>query len=179
MAWSAPATAVAGGVFSAALFNQHIRDNLLETAPALATTVSSWFPADGSNSLAERVPAQDNDLGSSTTTSTSYGNLADGLTTAVTVSTGNRALVSIYANFSNSLGGNPNRSWVSYEVSGASTIAPSDTNSIDHSFIGGMRWGASFLVTGLTQGSNTFTLRYRVTAGTGTYSVRRIAVIPF
>lgn len=168
---------MAGGVFSAALFNQYIRDNLLETAPALATQVSSWFPADAVNSLAERTPVQDNDVGASTTTSTAYGNLADGLSTTVTVATGNRALVSIYANFSNSVNGN--RTWVGYEVSGASTVAASDTNAIDHSFNGGMRWGASFLVTGLTQGSNTFTLRYRVTAGTGTYSIRRLAVIPF
>jgi hypothetical protein len=41
-----------------------------------------------------------------------------------------------------------------------------------------MRWGATFLES-LNAGSNTFTMRYRVTAGTGTFSARRIGVIPF
>lgn len=179
MAWTAPLIAVAGGVFSAAQFNQTVRDNLNATSTAISTQVSSWFPASAANVLAERVPAQDNDQGSSTTTSTSYGNLADGLTTAVSVATGNRALVSIYSNLSNSPGAHPNRSWVGFEVSGATTIAAVDTMSLDHSSSAGMRWGASFLLTGLTAGTNTFTLRYRVTSGTGSFSVRRIAVIPF
>lgn len=177
MAWTAPATAVAGSVFSSAMFNQTVRDNLNATSTAIATQVSSWFPASAANTLAERVPAQANTQGSSTTASTGYGNLADGVTTSVTLGTGNRALVSIYANLSNSAAGN--RTWMAYAVSGATTIAANDTFSINHSSSGGMRWGASFLVTGLTVGTNTFTLQYRVTAGTGTYSVRRIAVIPF
>jgi hypothetical protein len=177
MAWTAPLTAVAGGVFSSSLFNSTVRDNLNETSTAKATQVSGWFPASGINALTERVPVQDNDQGSSTTTSTTYTNLADGLSTAVSVSVGNRALVSIYANFSNSVSGN--RSYVGFAVSGASTVAATDFFGIDHSFNGGMRWGATYLVTSLTGGSNTFTLQYRVSAGTGTFSVRRIAVIPF
>lgn len=177
MAWTAPTTAVAGGVFSAAQFNQTVRDNLNATSTAVATQVSSWFPASGVNTLAERVPVQANTQGSSTTTSTSYGNLADGVTTSVSAATGSRALVSIYANFLNSVNGS--RSWMSFDIGGATTSAAVDTRSIDHSFNGGMRWGASFLMTSLTPGTNTFTLRYRVTANTGTFSVRRIAVIPF
>jgi hypothetical protein len=176
MAWTSPLTAVAGGVFSAAQFNQSVRDNLSVTSTGIATQVSSWFPASAANVLAERMPVQDNDQGSSTTTSTAYGNLADGLTTSVSVATGNRALVSIYANFNNSVNGN--RTWMSFDVGGATTIAATDFLSVDHSFNGGMRWGATFLVTGLVIGTNSFTLRYRVTAGTGTFSVRRIAVIP-
>lgn len=179
MAWTAPATAIAGGVVGSALFNAAVRDNLNETSTAKATQVSSWFPASGVNALAERVPVQANTQGSSTTTATSYGNLADGVTTSVSVATGNRALVSIYANFSNSPGGSSSRSWMSFDTSGATTVGAIDFLSIDHSFNGGMRWGATFLITSLTPGTNTFTLRYRVTAGTGTFSVRRIAVIPF
>lgn len=179
MAWTSPVTAVAGGVFSSAQFNQSVRDNLNATSTGLATQVSSWFPASAANTLAERMPAQANTQGSSTTTSLTYVNLADAVTTSVSMATGTRALVSIYANFSNNPGSHPNRSWVGFEVSGATTIAAVDTMSIDHSFSGGMRWGASFLVTTLTAGTNTFTLRYRVSGGTGTFSVRRIAVIPF
>jgi hypothetical protein len=177
MAWTAPVTAIAGSAFGSALFNATVRDNLNETSTAKATQVSSWFPASGVNALAERVPVQNNTQGSSTTTATAYGNLADGVTTSVSVATGNRALVSLYTNFNNSVNGN--RTWMAFDTSGATTVAASDLFSIDHSFNGGMRWGATFLVTSLTPGTNTFTLRYRVTAGTGTFSVRRIAVIPF
>ena len=37
---------------------------------------------------------------------------------------------------------------------------------------------ATFYVTGLTAGSNTFTAKYRVDAGTGTFANRTIVVIP-
>lgn len=176
MAWTSPVTAVAGGVFSAAQFNTYVRDNLNQLAAAKSTVLSSWFPVSAANTLTERFPTQANTTGSSTTVSSAYGNLADAVTTSVTVSTGTQAMVLIYCNLLNSVNGN--RTWMSYEVSGATTIAADDTFSINHSFNGGMRWGAMSLPT-LTAGSNTFTLRYRVTAGTGTFSVRRIAVVPF
>jgi hypothetical protein len=169
-------TAIAGGTVAAADFNTYVRDNLNATAPALSTVVGSWFPASGVNTLAERYPAQANTTGSSTTTSTSYGNLADAVTTSVTVATGTMALVSIYCNFNNSA---TNRTWMAFAVSGATTIASDDCRSIDQATAAGNRWGATFLRDGLTPGNNTFTLQYRVTAGTGTFSVRRIAVVPF
>ena len=37
---------------------------------------------------------------------------------------------------------------------------------------------ATFYVIGLTAGSNTFTAKYRVDAGTGTFANRTIVVIP-
>lgn len=169
-------TAVAGASVLAADFNTYVRDNLNQTAPALATTQSSWFPASGVNQLAERYPTQNNALGASTTTSTSYGNLADAVTTSVTVTTGPLALVLLYCNLNNSVNGN--RTWCAYDISGATTRAADDTRSVNHSFNGGMRWGAT-LAESLTPGSNTFTMRYRVTAGTGTFSARRIGIIPF
>ena len=175
MAWTAPLTAVAGGIFSASIFNTYIRDNLNEMAPAKSTVVSSWFPVSGVNQVTERYPAQMSTLGSSTTTSTSFGNLADGITTSVTVSTGTQALVLIYSTIDNS---GTNRTWMSYQVSGATATAADDTRSINQGTSSNVRWGATFLST-LTAGSNTFTLRYRVTAGTGTFAVRRIGVIPF
>lgn len=170
-------TAIAGASVFAADFNTYIRDNLLQTAPGQASTMSSWFPASGVNQLSERFPGQGNAIGSSTTTSTTYGNLADAVTTSVSTGTGTMALVSIYANINNSANGN--RTWMSYAVSGATTIAADDSRSINHSSNQGMRWGSTFLVTSLTPGTNTFTLQYRVTAGTGSFSIRRIAVIPF
>lgn len=173
-------TAIAGASVFAADFNTYIRDNLNQTAPGIASAMSSWFPASGVNQLAERFPGQSNTPGSSTTTSTSYGNLADGVTTSWTTGTGTMALVSIYANWTNSIGGGGNnRTWMSYAVSGATTIAADDSYSINHSSSAGMRWGSTFLVTGLNPGTNTFALKYRTTTGTGTFSQRRIAVIPF
>lgn len=169
-------TAVAGAVFTAAQYNTYIRDNLLEESPALATQVSSFMVADGVGSLAERVPDEAYAAGVSTTASVTYTNLADGLSTAVTVATGDRALVSIFCNFFNS---GANRTWMSYAVTGATTIAALDSRSINQGDTAGMRWGATWLQDSLTPGNNTFVLKYRVTAGTGSFSVRRIAVVPF
>lgn len=178
MAWSVPSTAVAGQPFTAVLYNAQIRDNLLATAPALATTISSFFAATGTNAIAERIPLQDNDQGASTTASTSYtSTLADGLLTTVTVASGTAALVMIYCNLNNS--GATNNTWLSYAVSGATTSAADDNRAMLRTLTGGERFGAMIYHAGLTPGNNTFTLQYRVTAGTGTYSIRRIGVIPF
>jgi hypothetical protein len=169
-------TAIAGASVLAADFNTYVRDNLNQTAPAICTSQSSWFPASAVNQLAERFPQQNNAQGVSTTTNTAYGNLADGLTTSITVGTGTQALVLIYSNINTNVTGN--KTWCGFDISGATSRAADDTRAIDHSSTAGMRWGATFLES-LTSGSNTFTLRYRVSAGTGTFSVRRIAVIPF
>lgn len=177
MAWTIPATAVAGQPFTAAMANAQMRDNLNATAPALATTISSWFTGTGVNTIAERIPAQANTLASSTTTSGTYGNLADAVNTAVTVTTGTSALVLLYCNFSNSGATN---TWVSIAVSGATTIAASDSTALMRDQNNGQRFGAAFYFGGLlTPGSNTFTMKYRVSGGTGTYTTRRIGVIPF
>lgn len=177
MAWTVPATAVAGQPFTAATANAQMRDNLNATAPALATTISSWFTGSGVNTIAERIPAQSNTSGSSTTTATSYGNLADAVTTSVTVTTGTSAWCLLYCNLNNS---GTNSTWMSVAVSGATTIAAADSWAIIRNQTGGERLGSQVFFDGtLTPGSNTFTLRYRVTAGTGTFSVRRLGVIPF
>jgi len=177
MAWSVPATAIAGQPFTAVMANAQMRDNLNATAPALATTISSWFTGTGANAIAERIPAQNNTLASSTTTSTSYTNLGDGVSTSVTVATGTSALVLVYANFFNSAAVN---TWVGFAVSGATTIAASDAQALMQNHTGGRRFGAPFYVNGLlTPGNNTFTLKYKVSSGTGTFTTRRIGVIPF
>lgn len=50
-------TAVSGAAFTAAQFNTHVRDNLLETAPAKATTANGLFVATGLHSIEEQVVA--------------------------------------------------------------------------------------------------------------------------
>ena len=62
MAWSAPMTAVANTVFTAAQFNQHVRDNLNETAPAKATASGGYFVATGVNAIAQRFADSATDL---------------------------------------------------------------------------------------------------------------------
>lgn len=177
MAWSAPMTAVAGAVFTAAQFNQYVRDNLNELAVAKATQVSSLFASTGPNAIVERVPTAAFTAGSSTTAATAYGNLADAVTTSVTVAHGTRAFVSVFSHFASSVAGN--RSHVGFEISGSTVVAAGDSKSINTILTGSTRFGASWTQIDMTAGTSTFTLRYRVTAGTGTFSNRRIAVIPF
>lgn len=114
------------------------------------------------------------------TTSTTFGNLTTNTDTA-TVDIGNNglALVSIFANMVNNT--STGQSQVSFEVSGANTLAPSEGRAIvsvhpaNYSFA----IGATFLLTGLSTGSTTFKMKYRrLTAGTSTFSYRNISVVP-
>lgn len=175
MAWTTPMTAVAGSVFTAAQFNTYVRDNLNATAPALATASGQTFVATGVNALAARLATQNVVATAEGTTSTSYTALATA-GPAVTVTTGTMAWVSLFCASSNS---GTVSSLMSYAVSGASSIAASDTTAIGGAFgTAGARCGITYLQTGLTPGSNTFTAQYRVGSGTGTYSGRILAVNP-
>ena len=51
MAWATPRTWVTGEVVTSALMNTHLRSNMLETAPAKATTAGDMFYATGPNTL--------------------------------------------------------------------------------------------------------------------------------
>ena len=88
-------TAVANSVFTAAQFNQFVRDNLNETAPAKATTAGSHFAGTGLNSIAERLTDTDLVATSQTTISTSYADLAT-VGPTVTATTGPYAIVFLY-----------------------------------------------------------------------------------
>jgi hypothetical protein len=69
---------------------------------------------------------------------------------------------------------------VSFAVSGASTVAASDANCLR---LGYMAAGVSHkaasmsVLTGLTAGSNTFTLKFRVTGSTGGFNDRYLFVM--
>lgn len=178
MTWTAPMTAVAGSVFTAAQFNTHIRDNLNETAPAKATTNGSYFVVSDTNQISQRTPATNNVNTSETTTSSAYTALATP-GPAITATTGTMALVAVSATLSNNTSGQ--NSYVSYAISGATTTAASDdraqllTAAATNQAFRASHW---YLETGLTAGSNTFTAQYRVTGGTGSWSNRRIIVLP-
>ncbi len=181
MAWTAPMTAVDGAIFSAAQFNANIRDNFLETAPAKATTAGGYFVATGLNSISERIPTtHEITTSSESTLSTTFTSLPT-VGPTVTVTTGSMALVLWSASMSNS--SDNAFSIMSVAVTGASTILPSDTDSLNTEQVDTtfqtMQVGTSKLYTTLTPGINTFTARYRVTTGTGTFLRRKIIVIPF
>ncbi|MDX3311597.1 hypothetical protein P1S61_21535 [Streptomyces sp. ME08-AFT2] len=165
---------MSNSVFTAAQYNQFVRDNSNETAPAKATTAGSHFAGTGLNSIAERTSAAAIVATSQTTTSTSYTDLAT-VGPAVTVTTGPLAWVHLYNSNVNTTSVS---SLMSFEVSGASSIPAADNQSIGIAGTAGSREGAAFLLTTLTPGSNTFTCKYRVGSGTGTYADRRIAVLP-
>ena len=111
-----------------------------------------------------------------TTTSGTYTDLATA-GPSVTLTTGTEALVFIGAMQRND-GGNGNYTGVA--VSGATTIAPSDANALYmYLDLSEQRAGGAYVakITGLTAGSNTFTLKYRVQANTGYWYHRSIMVL--
>ena len=139
MAWTAPMTAVAGNTLTAAQWNTHVRDNLLETAPAKATAAGRIFVTTAANAIAERVVDSETVATSQTTTSTSYTDLA---TTgpAVTVTTGARALVFYGAEMENTT--STALSAASVAVSGATTDAASDARWIMCESARATTWGS-------------------------------------
>lgn len=177
MAWTAPMTAIAGSVFTAAQFNQFVRDNLAETAPAKAATPGGYFVTTATNQIAERSGAVATQLTNDNTTSTSYGDLDATLGPSLTVTTSNCAVVIISASISNTANVSAR---MAYEVSGSSSIAPADNRGVATFGVANMGIVASNTVfhNDLTAGSNTFTAKYRVAGGTGSFASRRITVLP-
>lgn len=178
MAWTAPMTAVATQVFTATQFNTHIRDNLLETEAAIATTAGAMFWTVGANDITERTPISQKIATDESTTSTSFADLAT-VGPAVTVDTGTTALVFYSATVWNS--GANNLMEISYEISGATTVAASSANAaiMDGVTATDTPRISSFNVqTGLNPGSHAFSMKYRTSAGTAHFLNRELVVIP-
>ena len=113
------------------------------------------------------------------TTSTSYVALTTAL--AVTVTTGTKALVSIGSRFGNGATTNTSQ-YMGFAVSGASTIAASDQYAIGYQYFGSSVnyqpvQNGTFLVTGLTAGSNTFSTRYKTNGDSLAFTNRIISVV--
>lgn len=152
-------TAVANTTFTAAQFNQYVRDNLLMTAPALSTTVGSLFTGNGVNQIAERIPDGAIVSSSQSTGSTSYTDL---LTTGpqITMVTGTSALIWIGSALQHSTLDVP--CFASCSVSGATTLAANDAWAIANpSRLADSRMSSLHRFSGLNPGSNTFTMKYR------------------
>jgi hypothetical protein len=180
VAWTAPFTAIAGGAVGAAQFNTYVRDNLNTTEAALATSPGGHFVVSAANTVVQRLGSQQYVTTLETTTSTTYTDL----TTPgpiVTVATGTRALVVMDGRIGATTTATASAR-MSYAVSGATTVAADDDHAIgkigcstDLFYIG----SGAILHQGLTAGSNTFTAKYRVSSGTGSFDDRRMTVIPF
>lgn len=111
--------------------------------------------------------------GEQTTSSTSYTDLST--TTSVTLTTGTKALIFINAQLRST--GNQ-YSYVSFAVTGASSVSASDDNAIINYGQQQNRFGCSVSLSGLTAGSNTFTLKFKSQGGeTGVFVAREITVI--
>jgi len=152
-------------------------NNTVLTADSSAATGLKWatpasaIPANSSATVAT----------SQNTTSTSYTDLATA-GPAVTVTTGTKALVIVTSSINSS--DTASSGFMSYAVSGATTIAASDSvatalrqaENYDGTTILNRSSAAS--VPTLTAGSNTFTAKYRVApGGTQTFQDRSIFVI--
>jgi hypothetical protein len=173
MTWTALATIADGQLITASWLNNLVTD-LLETAPAKATTAGYHFASSGVNSVAERAILGAGVLTSENTASTTYTNLA---TTgpSVTATTGPQALVWLTAQAFNS-GANQNHAGLN--VTGATTSGPLQSQSIIFDFGVGTspRMGITILQI-CTAGSNTFQMQYKTVAGTATFGARSIAVM--
>jgi hypothetical protein len=116
---------------------------------------------------------------SATTTSASYVSTLTGDSTAIAVTlvTGTSARIDLSGVIANS---GIATTYISYAVSGATTISASDgigsgaTVSAATYIVTPSR---SQIITGLTAGTNTFTLNYKTTAGTSTYTARNLIVM--
>jgi hypothetical protein len=175
MVWTVPTTAVIGSVFPSAVYNQTIRDNLLQTMPAKTTALGSFFATIGTNQIAERLAQSDYIGGMSNTSSTTYTDLASGVGPVVSCQTGTVAAVFLFNNSYTTGTG----SWMSFDISGATTQAASDNFALQLQLSAGQHCGACFLIDNLTPGLNTFTAKFRTSSLISQFSSRRLAVWPF
>ena len=110
------------------------------------------------------------------TTSATYTDLAT-VGPSVTLVTGTAAMITFGASVNTPSGQNCQ---MSFAVSGATTLAASDTNS---TFAGGVTGGMAasisrtMVISGLTAGTNTFTAKYNSTSGTANFRNRDITVV--
>lgn len=179
MAWTAPLTWVGNQTLTHTTLNTHLRDNMNMLAPALATTMSSFFVGTGVNEMEERYCKSARVATSESRSSSAYGDLAT-VGPSVTLETGANAIVIITCKTATSSDGQAQV--MSWGATGSTSVSASDTwcymceginASNDQS-------GCSVYRTqSLNPGTHTFTAKYR---GTGTGSAffdnRMICVLP-
>lgn len=174
MAWTTPLTAVSNATLTAAQWNASVRDNMLLTPAGLATATGQIFAANGANSVVARYPDFGNTVSATqTTASTSFVDLAT-VGPTLTSTTGARALVLWGAQLWNNTAAA--FSYMSY-TGGGNTA--SSTFAVQNAGTGAIQASYTHFVGGATPGSNTFTNKYAVSSGTGSFSDRRMQLVPF
>lgn len=179
MAWTSPMTFADNNVLTAAQMNTHLRDNLLETAPAKATTNGgSFFVSQGPNRIEERIVKTDRKTFFETTTSSTYSDLATS-GPSVQVVTGTAAIVMLASSLGNTVTGSS--ASMGFQISGYTSRDPQDSTSISVEGTTGntdSTLSGTFYVTELTPGINVFTTKYKCGADSGRFNNRFIGVIP-
>lgn len=174
MAWSTPLTAVSNTALTAAQWNASVRDNLLTTPAALATTDSQWVVSTGANAVVARRPDFGNTVSTTqTSSSTSFVDLAT-VGPTLTMTTGVRGLILWGCQlFNSSAAAQTYMSFTGANVTASASLAVQNTGT------GGIQAAYSLFLNGMTAGSNTFTAKYSVSSGTGTWQDRRMQLLPF
>lgn len=165
MAWSAPRVWTTGEVLTAANMNAYVSNNLTD--------------------LDRRTsPVADYIAASESTNSISFTDLATaGPTVTVTIGSTGKAHVSVYARIDNTVSPN-GTGLMGFALSGANTVAADSSFAIQGTLYytggAGLRFGSTFLVTGLSAGVTTFKAKYfQGTSGnTATFQDRRLTVTP-
>ena len=143
--------------------------SIYETNTALLRTWngSSWITIGPTTVPAIPTLGLENVLTNEATGSTSYVDLAT-VGPSVTVTTGTTALV-IFGALTTDTGNAGNNAHMSVAISGATTLAASDTWQAFGTEFGGI-WQISngYKFTGLTAGVNTFTAKYKKSGGSST-----------
>lgn len=177
MAWSAPATAVSNSLLTASWLNTYLRDNMLETTPAKATEAGQMFTTSSPNVIS----ATSNSIGyvgtSQSTTSTTYTDLAT-VGPSITITMDAFVIIRISADLSSN--NSSAEAFMSFAVSGATTVAASTTRAVGIVGTRNRKMTAYVALDGTTinSGVNTFTAKYRSnTAGTATFSDREISAV--
>jgi hypothetical protein len=175
VAWNPPAAFTNGAVLTAAQLNQ-LRDSLLETAVAKATTAGRFLVANGLNAVVERAVVADTANGTAATASASYVKI---VAPTVTVATGDSAMVHWAVQTTSATAGAVG--YCAIEIP-TSSITADDDNAIVFEVSAANdvgRSGMSWHVTGLTPGNNTFNMMYKSGGGqTVTFSRRHLWVLP-
>jgi len=178
-----PSSSTLGGIQSfAALSNKWINAISTSGVPSAtqpaASDLSNGTTGSGAVVLATAIPTPSGATvaTSEATSSTTYTDLTtSGPAVTVTVSS-TKALVTVTTRLSGGNGGAT--CFMGFAVSGSTTVAAADTQSLDQegsSLIS--QKSAIYLVTGLTAGSNTFTAKYKG-GSSCTYANRNIIVTP-
>lgn len=179
MAWTAPITVATNDILSAAQYNRYVRDNLLEMAPAKATSTGNIFTISDENEVQERKVSSDVVTTQGQTSSSTYADLST--FGPMVTATCNFAIVTISARMRN-VNNDGRGVYASFGVSGATSIAAKDSWMISGNGVKAgnpNRVSASTIVT-LTGGANTFTMKYKVqpTYGPAQFEQRELTVIP-